>query len=521
MQLPPMQLPRLSPVLDAMQRRLVLAVCLGGVCFMTLAASFTYVMDDMFIDLQATTQQSQLMREIPSVAALLVIFVAGSTGRRLGERRVLIFTGLASVLGFVLLLIAPVMPVATLGLLLVNVAHSAMIVVGLGLISAMISDRDGRASAFSTYSAVIPIAYIVMPVLAGVILAHGSWRVVAMLWLVTALIGTAAFWRWLPPRPASHGSGELLTPALAGLVLAVGVEILSNVQSGGWSSRVAVEIFVLLVAAAVLGVALRRLPNPSFSFAPLRNAALVLLLVIVMLTMFANLWFYMTLALEHVYGLTALAVAIVLIPAQFGSIVGAKLGGRLIRAKGIAITGGVLLGLNSLTLFASALMTLDSPVWLLVLIMTLYAATGVGATVALTNGIMNTARKGADGNTAAFRSAATSLGAAVSVAVMTSLVFFAGSASLHQQATASGIDPAQASELATAMRDGMTPADAAAAYALPTSESEQVDAMQQTAYLVAFRTQGLAGGAVTILAAGIFYAVRRRQEQRDRDAALA
>ena len=492
---------------------MILAVCVAGVSFLALGASFTYVMNDIFVDLQATPQQENLMREAPSLAALLVVFVAGSIGHRLGERRVLVACGLMSVVGFAVVLTASSMTWATIGLLLADGAHSAMVVVGLGLVSSMVSGKDGRAAAFSTYGAAIPVAYIVMPLLAGAILGVSNWRWVAALWIVTAIAGTAAYWKWLPHRAPARSTGELLTPALAGLILALAVEIPSNLHTGGWSARIAVEATALVVCAGALAVSMRVIKSPSFSLAPLRNRGLVLLLVILLLTTFANLWFYTTLALEYVLGLTALEVAAVLIPAQFGSIIGAKIAGRLIRTRGIAFAGGLLLGVNALTLFLSALLSASSPVWLPVTILTVYAGSLVGATVSLTNGIMNTARKGADGDIAAFRSATSSLGAAVSVAVMTSIVFTAGSVSLKNQAAAAGVDAAQVSQLAAAMRDGMTPQDAASAYSLPVTEANEVEVMQEQAYLVAFRTQGVAGGTVTFFAAALFYVVRRRQER--------
>lgn len=504
---------RLSSDLDASQRQLVLGVCVAGVCFMTLSASFTYVMDDMFIDLHATSQQSELMRQLPSLGALLVVFVASILGRRVGERRMLIACGLLSVIGAVCVLIAPAMSLATLGVLVIDMCHSGLIVVGLGLVSTLITSKDGRASAFSTYSAVIPATYVVMPLLTGAILASLSWRWVCVVWLIAFLLGTGALWRWLPARPAATEAGELVTPVLAGVLLAAVVAFLTNLHDSGWTARVAAGLIVAVVAGALLLLAMKRMSQPSLSLGPLRHGGLLILLIVLMMTMFANLWFYMTMGLEHIWGLTALAVAAVLIPAQFGSIVGAKVAGRLIKVKGIGFTGGGLLALNAVALGVSALMQLDTPVWVLVSVMTFYAATGVGASVALTNAIMNTSQKGKDGNAAAFRSAASSIGGAISVALMTSIVFFAASTSLQQQATGAGLDPTQTSQIATSLRDGTTPTDTATMYAVPTSEVDEVNDMQTSAYLVGFRTQGVVGGIVTLVAAGIFYTVRRRQER--------
>ena len=58
----------------------------SAVTLLTLTASFNYVLNYMLADLDATDSQSDMIRQIPSIAALLVIFVAGAIGDRLGAR---------------------------------------------------------------------------------------------------------------------------------------------------------------------------------------------------------------------------------------------------------------------------------------------------------------------------------------------------------------------------------------------------------------------------------------------------
>ena len=57
--------------------------------------------------------------------------------------------------------------VVTLGFLLVNVGRAAMFIVGLAFMAAAVGSRDGRASAFATFSRILPAAYLVMPILTG------------------------------------------------------------------------------------------------------------------------------------------------------------------------------------------------------------------------------------------------------------------------------------------------------------------------------------------------------------------
>ena len=501
--------------LDGDQRKIVVAVSVSAVTLLTLSASFNYVLPDMLTDLDATDSQTDMARQIPTIAALLVIFVAGAIGERLGARRVMLVSTLLYALGSAIVVAAPIMPVATLGLLFANVGKSALFVVGLAHMSSHIADKDGRAAAFASFSAVMPVTYLLMPLVAGVMLANTSWRMVAVVWCLSGFVGTIAVWRLLPADSRfTRSAGELLTPALAGLVLAALVQVVTVLPDNGVTTRVAITLAIGAVAFVSLVIAMRRMSRPTLSLAPLRHGGLVLLLIVLILTMFANLWFYMTLALQYMFGLTALQVALVLVPAQLATIAGAGLSGKFVQRKGIATAGTVLLVIVAMALAASTLINLTTPVWVAVLIVSIYSAAAVGSGVALTNAIMDLADEGEDGSAAAFRGAASNLGSAIGVAAMTSIVFFAAATSLQGQAAAAGLDPTTASEVATAMRDGATSEDTSSLYSVPVAEVDQINSMQQQAYVAGLRAHGAAGGAVTLVAAALFYVVRRRQESR-------
>ncbi|MEK9810112.1 MAG: hypothetical protein VW362_06660, partial [Candidatus Nanopelagicales bacterium] len=90
------------------------------------------------------------------------------------------------------------------------------------------------------------------------------------------------------------------------------------------------SIAYALAAAGVLGVLavlMRRLAQPSLSLAPLRDGGFALLLILLLLFCFANLWFYTTLAFEYVYGLSSLQTAAALVPAHVAGLCGAVLAG--------------------------------------------------------------------------------------------------------------------------------------------------------------------------------------------------
>ncbi|MFI0432305.1 MAG: MFS transporter [Candidatus Nanopelagicales bacterium] len=494
------------------QRNVVAAVAVGAVALLTLTASYNYVIADMLQGLNASDNQTDMARQIPSIGALLVIFVAGVIGTRVGARRVMVVCGVLYTVGSVIIAVAPVMQVATLGLLLASIGKSAVFVVGLAYMSAKISDPDGRATAFATFSAVSPIAFLVMPILAAVLIDNTSWRWVAVVWAVSGAVGTLAMRRMLPADKAGESSGELVTPALAGLMLAALAQLITLVPNDGWTSRAFISLGVALGALLALVIAMRRMTKPSLSLAPLRHGGLVLLLIVLILTLLANLWFYMTLGLQYIYGLTTMQVALAMVPSQIFTIGGAALAGRLLQRRGITLTGTVLLAVTALGLLASAQMQLDTPIWVAMLIMCVYASAAIGAGVALTNAIMNLAPAAEAGSAASYRSAASNLGSAVGVALMTAVVFGAAGSSLHDQAVASGMDPTTVTSVAKDMRGGATSEEASSQFAVPVEEVDQIDDMQRVAYMEGFQAQGWVGGAVTLLAALLFFVIRRRQE---------
>jgi MYXO-CTERM domain-containing protein len=62
------------------------------------------------------------------------------------------------------------------------------------------------------------------------------------------------------------------------------------------------------------------------------------------------------------------------------------------------------------------------------------------------------------------------------------------------------------------MRGGATSEEASSQFAVPVEEVDQIDDMQRVAYMEGFQAQGRVGGAVTLLAALLFFVIRRRQE---------
>ena len=159
-------------------RTLVIGVAVAQLMILSIAASLNYMLPAMVADFQASDEQSQLLREISSLAALLVVFLAGVMGERLGDRRVMLLSALLFVVGSAMVVVAPSMNVATFGFLLANVGKAIISVLALALLAGRITDPDGRATAFATVSSLVPVAYLVMhwsPVPSCRILVGATW----------------------------------------------------------------------------------------------------------------------------------------------------------------------------------------------------------------------------------------------------------------------------------------------------------------------------------------------------------
>lgn len=498
-------------LLTGEQRRVLAGVCIVVGAATTVPASYNYVVLPMLDGLGASETQGSLLRELPSIAGLLVIFLAGVLGHRWGERRFIIRCGILFTVGNVAVAVAPVMAVAVLGLVLESIGASGFIVVALALLSAQVSDDEARASAFSTYAMVGPIVYLVVPLLAGVLLDHSSWRLVAAVWALSGLIVLMASRKYLPSPGGPRDQRELLTPALAGVLMMLAVQTISAVNRDGLLSMGAlVRLGLAVVAFAALSWGLRRAESPSLSLAALRQGGMFILLIVVILMSFANLWFYMTVGLQYVYGLNALQTAVALLPAQLAAILGAVITRSLLRKRGITITGSVMLLGLAVSLLLSALVNSGSPMWVPVLVTGLYAITSVGAGIPLTNAVMNLAPHGEEGSASAFRSAAGNIGGAVGVIVMSTIVFNAFSASLTSALASEGLNSEQSVQIAESVRDGVTSEQTAANYAVPVQQVEQIADDQRDAMVDGLRAHGLTGAAFTGACLVLFVWSRRR-----------
>lgn len=499
------------------QRRLVIGVCIAAGAAYMQPATYNYIVTPILVTFDAGNSAAAGLREAPSVASLLVIFLTAVLAERFGARRVVSVGAVVLVLGSLVVAVAPLLTVAIAGLALQAVGATVLLVVPLATIAASLRDPGTRASGFAIFSMVSPLVFVALPVLTALLMERYSWRVVAFTWAVGGGVALLAG-RWaLSADPGNRGSHELLTPALAG-VLCVGlVQLASHIEL---SMLTAVRAAITVTAALGLFVALRRAHRPSLNTAILHGRGMLLVLTVVALWCFTQLWYYMTLAYEYVFGLSVLITAALMVPAQASAAIGAHVAGRLVRRRGITATGCGLLMVTGAAMALSTVLGLDSPLWWPVLVTSLYSFAAVAAGVPITNAVMDGADAGDEAGASAYRQAAISVGTAVGIALTSALVMATFTSSLTTQLQTQGLDNATANQIAVDLRSGVGLQQESVTYAVGIDEVQDIDDAQKQAYLAAIDTQGWTGAVASVLTAGLFWVGRRRTDQQPHPASV-
>lgn len=436
------------------QRRVTFAICLSVGFTFLISAGLTFLIRPMAEDLQLRNGAVTTLLALPSIASLVVIFIAGQIGDRLGHRTALLYCSIAFITGSALVALGNGPTMVGIGLAICGAAATAIQIVALGLLQLSVPDGTAHTSAFTTYGMVYPIAYLAFPLLTAGLLDVAVWRLIPLLWVVTGFVIVAIVLRFIRQTENREPIGEWLSPLLAGAVLASGVRFLDALGHDGLQNHEATTELVLFIVALTLFIVRYRSGRElSFSLEPLRGAMIRVLLLGVALVALVGTLTYVILALESMYNMTSFDAAVAVIPAQAGAIFGAKvLASRAIHRWGYAVSGTHLtfaLGMSMLTLIS---IQSTSPAWLLVACATLFNTIALAAVTVLNADVMARAPKNSIGPVSSLRGAASSIGTGLGVVVLGTGVINA--VNVGNSATSTGSD--QLHQIAAALRvDGV------------------------------------------------------------------
>ncbi|MFY9331221.1 MAG: MFS transporter [Candidatus Nanopelagicales bacterium] len=429
-----------------------LSVIVGLSLFVVTGLAFLVL--PMAEDLGLDDSTVQLALVAPAIAALLVVFVAGRAGDMLGERRTIIAAGLIFTVGAGVVASATNDPSVIVGLAFCGAGAIAIQVVALSLLNRVAPDGLAHVRAFTTFGMVFPLAFLLFPIATAYVLGIANWRWVPVIWVVGGAVVIVMSFRLLERDRPVGAPGEWGSPILAGIALATGSRMLQEISRQERNlTIVAITASVCTLATIACVLILKSARSPGLSLRPLSGAMMPPLLFGIAVIALIQILTYVTIALEYFYDMSPLEASFAIAPAQIGAVIGAKLvASRSIRVWGIARSSRGLLLVTGLVMLLLVFFQSGTTVWFLIMVATLFSLTGVAALTVMNMDIMGRAPEGSAGVVSAFRTAASSLGAAASMVVLGLAVL----SSVSVADEAADIDESQLEQLAAGLRlDGL------------------------------------------------------------------
>lgn len=503
---------------DTLRRGAVITACVVTGAGVVLAATGQYILDPIAQDFDLDSDQTTMLKFIPGLATIVVVFVAGLLGDRVGRRRAITWGTWAMIAGAVIAGLAPNAVLVIMGLTLMSAGTSTMIVVALSLLSSSTTDPTERAKAFGTLGLVSPLVYLVTPLLAGAFVTYGSWRYVVLLWLIAAVVALITTLRLIPRESGNREAGEMITPVLAGLALVFITQLFNAISSDGLLSTDTL-IRAALAAASVIALAVvhRMMKNPSLSFGPIRRRRSVMLLVATLVIPLASMWYTTFLLFQYLFGLTALQISLIMLPSQVLGMAGAKVASRIIIRLGLRRAG--LLGFVALAAVeASFLLVGADGLALTAVLMAFFSFVTALVSVVMSNAVMDSAPSSESGTMASYRTASARIGGSIASLVVGTVVLATYQTSLDAQTAAAGLDPTQTD----AIVEQLIAADSGTSDAPPpptdSDEVEEVTEIQQAAMIDGLYAKAIFGVAMALGAGMVFVLGMRTRRPEDEEA---
>ncbi|KQC35218.1 MFS transporter [Frankia sp. ACN1ag] len=321
------------------RRLLVLAICCMSLFIVGLDNTIVNVaLPSLRRDLHASASGLQWTIDAYTLVLASLLMLGGSTGDRLGRRRVF-QTGLVLfTLGSLLCSLAPSLTWLIAFRMVQAVGGSMLNPVAMSIISNTFTDSRERARAIGVWGAVIGVSMALGPVLGGTLVESVSWR--AIFW-VNVPVGVAALvlaGLFVPESRAARA--RRFDPVGQALVIAVLAALTYGIieaPSAGWLAARTLALFaVSAVGAAVLVRYEGRRAEPLldvrfFRAAPFAGATGIAVFAFAAL---AGFLFLNTLYLQEVRGYSPLLAGITTLPMAGMTVVSAPIAGRLVASRG-------------------------------------------------------------------------------------------------------------------------------------------------------------------------------------------
>jgi EmrB/QacA subfamily drug resistance transporter len=413
--------------LSRRQRLLVLTSCCMSLLIVGMDTTIVNVgLRSIHDDLHASLTDLQWTIDAYTVVLASLLMFSGSTGDRLGRRKVFQIGLIVFTTGSLLCSLAP-----SLGWLvgfraLQAVGGSMLNPVALSIITNVFTEPRERARAIGVWGAVVGLSLGLGPIVGGALIGAISWR--AIFWInvpigIAALVLTALFVpesRAPRPRRPDPVGQVVITLLLADVTFTI-----IEAPRAGWGSARTIAGFALaVVLIAVLVRYERRRIEPLldlrfFHSVPFTGATAI---AVSAFGGFAGFLFLITLYLQEVRGLSPLLAGCCLLPLAAATLLCAPISGRLVGNRGPRLPlliAGTLLGIGGVLL---ATTSAHEAYWRLLLSLTVFAAGFGFVNVPITNTAVSGMPREQAGVAAAVASTSRQVGATMGVAVIGSVV---------------------------------------------------------------------------------------------------
>ena len=335
-----------------------LGIATGNFLVLLDASILNVALPDMRRDLHAPAAALPWTVDAYTVVFAGLMLAAGAIADRFGARRVYI----ASLVSFaaICLLSAASPDIGTLiaGRALLGVAAAGLVPASLALLAGLYPDPVRRTRAIGTWAGVTTLGLVAGPVLGGLLVSAGGWRLVLLVNPPIALLGLLAARRLDAPRPQNPRRIDRAGLALS--ILTLGALTFGLVDGGtaGWSRPLPwIALALAAIAAAALVFAEHRVAHPALppALISLGRVRAAMIAGAAANFVFYGILFALTQWLQNVRGLDPLDAGLAMLPGmvvlglcatQSGRLI-ARFGARHLIYVGLAVDAlaGVLLAL--------------------------------------------------------------------------------------------------------------------------------------------------------------------------------
>ncbi|MBB2891397.1 MFS transporter [Flexivirga oryzae] len=377
--------------------------------------------------LGASDSQLQWVIDAYTLVLASLLMLSGSTGDRLGRRRVfqigLVLFGIGSICCSLAL-----SPGLLIGARMLQAVGGSMLnPVAMSIITNTFRDPRERAQAIGMWGGVIGLSMALGPVIGGALVAGIGWR--AIFWINVPVVVAAVLLTQLFVPESRADRVRRLDPVAQGLVIVMLAAVTYAIIEGGsqgWGSIVIVACFALTVVAvaALIGWELHReepLLDPRF-FRSIPFSGAVVSAVVGFCAM-AGFLFLNTLYLQDVRGMSALHAGLMTLPMAVSVALFAPVSGRIVGDHGVRVPmciSGLGIGLS-----AVMLLRIDNTTSLVYLGVA-YLLFGIGfgmLNAPITNSAMAGMPRQQAGVAAAIASTSRQVGGSLGVAVLPAIAF--------------------------------------------------------------------------------------------------